>query len=60
MFYRVPAYCNKGSFKEDAELCKCTGGKAVFFQSPGVLCRKTRLKCYSVTNQRQKHKQETF
>lgn len=35
--YHVPAYCDEGSFKEDAELCECTGGKTMFLQSSGVL-----------------------
>lgn len=39
--YRVPAYCNEGSFEEDAELCERTGGKAVLLKGSCILWRET-------------------
>lgn len=35
--HHVSAYCDEGSFEEDAELCECARGKAVFLQGSCVL-----------------------
>lgn len=35
--YHISAYCDKGPFEEDAELCECTCGKAVFLKGSCVL-----------------------
>lgn len=42
-YYHVPAYCDEGSFEEDAELCECACGKAVLLHGPCVLWRNQEL-----------------
>lgn len=42
--YHVSAYGDKGSFKKNAELCECAGGKGMFFNVSWILC-KQKITC---------------